>query len=99
MSIRRVIPTLATAWPTGWQARRTPAGLRDHVHLRDRSDAAAPPCPNVLELRSDFVLQVPGKNQHVIRTGRADPFRRLDRDMGAGQKRAVVDGMPVHGKV
>ena len=60
-----------------------PAGLED-LRLGNGHDELAAPFTDVTEPVGDLLAEVPGQDQHVVRTGLGDPRRmeaeRLDED-------------------
>src|SRR3954452_18131935 len=69
----------------------------DDDRTRDGQDEPATPLADERELLHDLLAQVPRKDQHQVRSDLAQPLRRVDRDVCAGQEeallvRAAVDG-------
>jgi len=48
-------------------------------------------------LLADFLAQVPREDDNVVGPGLDKAFRRIDRNMGAGQEQALLDRAPVDG--
>src|SRR5689334_25034541 len=68
-----------------------------HAYPGNRYDKAPAPLPNELQLLHDLVFQVPRKNDHVVRSGLANPVRMVDRNAAARQETALFIGASVDG--
>src|SRR5215813_13441570 len=72
--------------------------MSEYRKFRDRDHEAPAPSPDEGQLLHDLILEVPRKDEHVVRTGLGDAFRRVDRDPGAGSVLpllvwAAIDGV------
>src|SRR3984957_18268773 len=65
-------------------------------NFRDGDYEVAAPFPNVLQLFHNFIFEIPGKNDHVIRFCLANPVRMIDRDMSTGQESALLVRTAIH---
>src|ERR1700722_1690125 len=68
----------------------------DDVKLWNGKDQSRPPCPGVLELLADFLLQVPWQHKDVVRPGLCQAIGRMNRNVSSRQEpsllyRAAVD--------
>ncbi len=66
---------------------------------RNGNDELPVPFANVGQLLNDFVLQVPGQNQNIVRTCFRDALRSEDWDMRAREKLALFVRITVDGIV
>src|ERR1700735_2627070 len=62
----------------------------------DREDQPSPPRPDVAELATYFLPQVPGQDEHVVGPGLRETLRCVDRNMGTGQGFALFHRGAVH---
>src|SRR5262249_33984104 len=69
-------------------ARMNPSA--DDLRLRDRHNELPSPLPRKRQLIDDFALEVPRQDQNVIRLGRVDPLRLVDRNMRTWQKTTLL---------
>src|SRR6516165_7474969 len=51
----------------------------DDFEFRDREDQPSPPRPDVAELATYFLPQVPRQDENVVGPGLGETFRRIDR--------------------
>src|SRR5260370_1436285 len=58
--------------------------------LRNRNDEAGAPVSDKLQLLHDFVFQVPGKNDDVVRLSLSDSVGMINRDVTAGQESTLL---------
>src|SRR5580700_1567539 len=68
-------------------------------HFGNRHDKATAPLADVIELRHDLGLEIPGQYDNVIRLGFGDPVRMVNRDVAAGQVPALLIGTAVDGEL
>src|SRR3990172_12060077 len=66
-------------------------------HLRYQNSESSSPLPDMVHLPHYLILQVPGEDEEVVRTGLAHFFRRQDRDLGSRKKASLLVRIPVHG--
>src|SRR5258708_11591473 len=58
--------------------------------LRNRNDEAGAPVSDKLQLLHDFVFQVPGKNDDIVRLSLSDSVGMINRDVTAGQASTLL---------
>src|SRR5271156_4080867 len=63
----------------------------DDVELGDREDELPAPGTDVVELLADLIPQVPRQDEDVIGPGFGQAFRRVDRNVRAGQELPLLD--------
>src|SRR4051812_20300258 len=73
--------------------------LLDESGLGDGDDETRAPFPGVRELLHDFLLEVPGEDQDVVRTGFVQALGGVDWDVRAGQELALFVGVAVDREV
>ncbi len=71
----------------------------ENLHVRNGNDQLAPPFTDEQKLVLDFVLEVPRKNEYVVRLRLTNLIRVKHRDVRAGKKPAVLVGVAVDGVV
>src|SRR6266404_951754 len=90
-------PTSATR-QASLTLRRKSTPLADDLYVRDRHDELPAPRRDCRHLADDLVLDVPRKDQDVVRPGLEDAIRRKDRNVRPRCELAVfvlvfVDGV------
>src|SRR5581483_10411727 len=69
----------------------------DDLQFGDRENELPAPRADITELLADFLAQVPGQDEDVVGTGFCQAFRRVDRDVRAGEELPLLDRAPVDG--
>ena len=69
------------------------------LHLRNRHHEPPTPVADIRHLLHDFVLQIPGQDQHVVRPCFLDLFGVEDRNVRSWQELALLVRAAVHGVV
>src|ERR1700759_2037735 len=68
----------------------------DDFEFGDREDEPSPPRPDVAELATYLLPQVPGQDEDVVGPGLGETLRRVDRYMGTGEVPALLHRRAVH---
>src|SRR4030066_1871803 len=68
-----------------------------YLYFRDQDNEPPPPLPEGSHLAHDFLLEIPGENQKIIRSRFLYFLGRQDRNPGAGEKKSLLVGIPVDG--
>src|SRR5260370_3625268 len=71
-------------------------GSRQNFDLRDWHCQSASPFANIRQLLSYLILEVPRKNQDIVRLCFTDPRRFEDWNMSAREKLAMFVGIAVY---
>src|SRR5512146_2599194 len=69
---------------------------RNDLEFGDRDHELSVPLTYIRQLRDNFVFQVPGEDEHIVRLRFPEFFWSKDRDMGTGSKFAMLIGIPVY---
>src|SRR5215813_11945336 len=73
--------------------------LRTYGRFRDRNNEFSSPVTNKGHLLHDFISQIPGQNQQVIRLRFADFFRSMNGNVCAWRKSPLLVRVPINGVV
>src|SRR5438270_2482873 len=65
----------------------------------DRNHKLATPLADVRKLPNNFLPQIPRQNQNVIRPGRSDHIRMVNRDVSARKKMALLMWADIRGVI
>src|SRR5690242_14636448 len=67
------------------------------AHLGNWDDESSTPVSDIRVLFDDFFLQVPGKNEEIVRLGFSNFRRRMNGNMGAGGVLPLLVRIPIDG--
>src|SRR5689334_13440091 len=68
----------------------------EHFGLRNWNNETASPPADIGHLLNNFILQVPGKDQNIVRFGLANLVRMANRDVRPRQKHVLFVRADVH---